>query len=760
MTRQRIELALAALPALVVGILGFTHRWTSDLGFAYFRVVDQITDGNGPVFNAGERVEAVSSPLWLVVLTVGDMVSPIRLEVTAAVLSLVATVSGIVLATAGSRRLMRRADDDAFLLPVGAAVIAVLWPVWVWSTGGVEIGLCFAWLGGCLLILSRWATGSRAHTSGWHLCILGLGWLVRPELALSSIIMVGTVVILSDEARAVRWRQIALAVALPAVYQVFRMGYYGALLPTDWIARDATTARPGIGWGYFLNFVGPYLLAIPLLALLFAVVSPYFHPGIGDSDRRPRAVIVAVGGGGVVHGAFVVAVGGDYIHARLLLPALFAFLAPLMALPARRRYVEAIAAVGVWMIVAAFALRPPATDETRPIADGYVEHRLTYEDLGFEQRGIDQRWIDGTGLYLTSAFEPDGFHTDVQLADDDSIVVLAEAAGPIGYVLGTSVNVIDLHGASDPLIAHQDRSVELAPGIEKGGFAPWLLARLAATPTQIRPDQLFVQPPGSSVLAPLTFVEQTSWAQAALSCDGLHELQQSTEDSLTVGRFVSNLWSSFSNTSLRISVLPVWAASQHCDQGVPPDVAAYYNAVLQVDDLPETSDDGLVAVVGQCASAYMASGLADDPWTPIEAPTMTAGLSLDPFSPVRDTVPLYAIEGRGSEVATASVELDGEGMYRLLLRDGDDEAALEWTEISDDPVEIAVVGDTFRRVWTLTVNGVPVGDVNMVVDRADGSPSARTPVDQAIADDVETSVSVEFRQRVTSVPCQSILDNT
>src|SRR5580765_8132826 len=59
------------LPAIIVAVGGWSHRWMDEDAFINFRIVDQIFAGHGPVFNAGERVEAATSPLWLFVLVVG-----------------------------------------------------------------------------------------------------------------------------------------------------------------------------------------------------------------------------------------------------------------------------------------------------------------------------------------------------------------------------------------------------------------------------------------------------------------------------------------------------------------------------------------------------------------------------------------------------------------------------------------------------------------------------------------------------------------
>src|SRR3954470_22006799 len=62
------------LPASMILVGGWSHRWMDEDAFINFRIVDQIFAGHGPVFNAGERIEASTSSLWLVVLVAGRAV--------------------------------------------------------------------------------------------------------------------------------------------------------------------------------------------------------------------------------------------------------------------------------------------------------------------------------------------------------------------------------------------------------------------------------------------------------------------------------------------------------------------------------------------------------------------------------------------------------------------------------------------------------------------------------------------------------------
>jgi arabinofuranosyltransferase len=52
----------------------FTYGWVTDDAFINFRVVHNLLDGNGPVFNVGERVQVFTSPLWFALQAMGGAV--------------------------------------------------------------------------------------------------------------------------------------------------------------------------------------------------------------------------------------------------------------------------------------------------------------------------------------------------------------------------------------------------------------------------------------------------------------------------------------------------------------------------------------------------------------------------------------------------------------------------------------------------------------------------------------------------------------
>ena len=197
---------------------------------------------------------------------------------------------------------------------------------------------------------------------------------------------------------------------------------------------------------------------------------------LAREEHRVLAVMAVVSGSGVAMGSYVVLVGGDYVHARLLMPALFVFLVPLFVVAATARYLEGIVVTVAWSLLCAFALRADGPSSSFTL--GHFGRNLTTEDRGFAQRGLNQPWIDGPGLYLGSTFTAEGWATGIALADSEDFVVATRAIGAMGYALGPDALIVDLHGLADPLTAHQRLEFRALPGHEKLAAAPWLVAAL------------------------------------------------------------------------------------------------------------------------------------------------------------------------------------------------------------------------------------------------------------------------------------------
>ena len=353
---------LAILPA-AWGVLGWRQRWIADDGLIVARTVREILAGNGPVFNPGERVEANTSVLWTWLLALLTWASRLDLYTVIIGSGLLLAPLGLLFALLGARELHRRHSPDQVLLPAGALVVVALPPFWDFVTSGLEDSLIFCWLGLCWWLLAGLRPGSRRRAC-WLAFVAGLGWLVRPDMAIGT---VGFLAALWYIARPAGRRLAVLAAvagAVPLAYQVFRMGYYGLLVPNTAVAKDASSTRFHQGFVYLADFASPYRLWIPLLVLLVLFLLTAQHLSRADAVRCAAAV-----GSGLLMALYVIAIGGDFMHARMLLPATFALLLPVMLVPVPVPKRSAgltsaslcliAATIGVWALGAGLRWRDP-----------------------------------------------------------------------------------------------------------------------------------------------------------------------------------------------------------------------------------------------------------------------------------------------------------------------------------------------------------------------------------------------------------------
>lgn len=586
--RRPLQALVLAIPVVMVLILGWTHRSMNDDGFIYLRIVRQIEAGNGPVFNAGERVETYTGVIWLGILTIADLITPFTLEWLAIVLGLALTCTGVALMTVAARSLWGATDDRSFFVPLGALAFVAIHPTWVFATGGLETGLVFAWLGASLWVLARWAGQTDRSLTVPECALIGIGWLVRPELALLSGAIL--VMVLASSWRDDDWRrrtQVVVAVAAaPVLYQVFRMGYFGSIVANTATAKDGSSADWERGRRYFFDFVEPYRLWVPAIGLALAGYVPLIGRLIRSETSRRLAVTLVFLGCGAASATYVVAVGGDYLHARLFLPALFMICAPVAVVPATRTHVAGLA-VAAWAIVAMVAFRPDQLEPDGRFANGFVmtdnSGLVTLDDFGWGEGGEELAWFDGPGYYYEQ--NRSYVRLDLGLRDDlpDSLGAL-HAVGIAGYAVGPDFFVFDTLGLGDVLTSHFEATPTLIPfprlaGHEKPSPASWIAARLTPTGSSATPEDFPAFP--NPLIPPTTgfeFQEQVAWARAALRCDAIVDLLASANEPLTVKRFVKNLVGSPGRARLKIPGDPEEAYRQFCGADTPVEVESVRSA--------------------------------------------------------------------------------------------------------------------------------------------------------------------------------------
>jgi len=610
---------------LLFGWGAWQRRWIADDGLIVLRTVRNLLAGNGPVFNMGERVEANTSALWTYLLYLGGLVGgPVRLEYVAVVLALALSLLGAVFLMLGAARLYAPSllGRRALLLPAGALVYIAVPPARDFATSGLENGLALAYLGLLWWMMVCWAQQSvtgRGFTAGLAF-VAGLSVLVRPDFAL---IGGGALIMMLIAVRG--WAPRVLIVVaggfLPVAYQIFRMGYYGLLVPGTALAKDASGKKWSQGFVYLENFNRPYLLWLPaiLLGVLGVLVlagrrRPWWIRAPARTDlarlarlvQSPTFVAVYFVFSGLLQAAYWIRQGGDFMHGRVLLAPLFCVVAPVavipVVLPDRRQRGAALAGAtaGVWAAVALWALwaaNSPGmgADATMVTYSGIVDerrfyaqatgnaHPLTATDyLDYPRMRAVIEAIDDTpegALLLPSgnytqwdvvpAIPPPppapGLPPDPKASQNGPHTVFFTNLGMLGMNVGLDIRVLDQIGLANPLAAHTARLQDARIGHDKDLFPDWLVAD----------GPWLKQHP---YLPSYLDEDWVTEAQAALKCPATDAVLTSIRAPLTVRRFLSNVLHSFQFTSYRIDRVPKYDLIR-CGLSEPPLSGTPYNGL-------------------------------------------------------------------------------------------------------------------------------------------------------------------------------------
>jgi arabinofuranosyltransferase len=545
---------------VLVVVAGFVaaawaHRWVTEDAFIDFRIVHQIFAGNGPVFNVGQRVEAGTSPLWLLVLVVARALTLNHVDLgwLAVVLGLVLSTVALLVGVQGARLVGGGARPATRYWPAGLLVVVMLPPMWDFATSGLETSLSFAWLGTCFWLLARRSVDAPDQSPArpaWLLVLLGLGTLVRPDLAIFTVTFLIAHLLCSRPGWKARCQAVAIALALPLLVEVARMAYYGSLVPNTAIAKEAGLADWARGWAYLVDFVKPYGLVLPLAMVVILGATLPWRRWIDDRRWDRISVVLAPVIGGVLSAIYVVRIGGDFMHARMLLPALFAIVLPVFVwVPQheadttwlrRRGPIVALSVLAVSMLFIASSLRVPYAGGLSPvtrIADErgfYVgfsgnAHPITADDYArsdFGKIGLELHRLAQAGRNVLVM--ADG--TQYRLRPGSGVVAVDGHIGVTGILAGDDVHIIDPLGLADPLAARMELLRRGRAGHEKNLPDEWILAEYGIDVSDIGVHD----------------------ARSALSCAPLRNLSQATTAPLSLSELARNLSRSFPLTWLRV----------------------------------------------------------------------------------------------------------------------------------------------------------------------------------------------------------------
>lgn len=433
--RRRADAALRVLlAALVLGLLAaviLRTAWVGDDAKISFRTVLNVTHGYGLRWNVGERVQAFTHPLWLLLVTAAYMLTG---ELVMTVLAISTTLSlgaASVVALGLSTSLYTGATAALFMVSSKAFVD--------YCTSGLENPLSYA----LVVAIVAAALRQRPGRTGDLVAVVGLGALLFVNRMDLCLLVAPLILVACARAGTLRRAAVGMLVGLtPAfAWMAFSLVYYGFPFPNTAYAKLAT----GYPRREFLIQGGFYFLEsldrdpLTLLTILAGVA-------LGAWSRRAIDAALAAGVG--VYLAYVLWIGGDFMSGRFFsVPFLAAtiLLARAPALPGPACAALAALAVGVGLTARAPNLLSDVDYAAKHAQRTFLPH-LIVDERGYyfsEARVLSKN----RELFPAPPWPPP------EENPRRPRVRLGIAIGQMGLDLGPRVHIVDVVGLADPLLA-------------------------------------------------------------------------------------------------------------------------------------------------------------------------------------------------------------------------------------------------------------------------------------------------------------------
>lgn len=392
MRALRYAVIILVLSVSAIGSFLAGFGTPSEDSYITLRYARNLADGQGAVFNEGERVEGYTNPLWMLILA-GVVRLGLNPVAVAPVLSLGCWLAVLLVL---ARHLDRKYRLGLWLLAANFHLAAQ-------ALDGVETQAFVL----CLLL---GAIGAHRRKVPATAIAFAAAWFLRTDGVVYAAGTLAAIYFLHflnarEEKKGKIVTDLLLTIlAIGACYApvlAVRYAYYGALLPNTYTAKTAVPIGWNLRWGvrYLLNFVRLYPLW-SLLAVAATVV------GVMKKQRETAAATVFVG----LILAYLVWVGGDTLSqgVRFLVPVLipvalipFAVVKQTTSGDWQRRLV-AIVLLGQFLVTGAVLLRDTYRFTRKEIASqGYhllgeaLEKKLTGKTVAVEAVGQ-------TGYYAPS----------------------------------------------------------------------------------------------------------------------------------------------------------------------------------------------------------------------------------------------------------------------------------------------------------------------------------------------------------------------
>ncbi len=461
---EKWKLTLAAFLTYTGIFLIIKFAWMSEDALITLRHVDNFLSGHGAVFNPGERVEGYTHTLWFWLITL------LRFIGTPAKGALV--LPGVIFSSAALYLLffvLWRGGDKKPAVSISGAVLIGMSSFIDFGTSGLESPLSYLFL----IIFSIFLTGEKWKENPFLFGLLVTSMtFTRPDFGIFLIFGIFFLLFQYFKKKTnlkVLIRFISSPILLLGIYEIFRMGYYGAIFPNPFFAKSGSSSYFSQGFLYFGDLLTGS--AFPLIILLTILMIFYRR---SDNDYKDRLWILSAG---LFYAFFVTRGGGDFMHGRLLLPAVI--LITVSSSGAFDKYFERSSVRRIAAVIISFAVFlislsviPIQKRGGKNYNHGIADERFAFygnkifplKQIARDDHIFMWKTIGNNYRFLTEKAKK-------------KIKIAYHTVGFIGYYSGPRVNVLDRLGLTDPVVARRKIEKRGRPGHEKSAPFGYMIYR-------------------------------------------------------------------------------------------------------------------------------------------------------------------------------------------------------------------------------------------------------------------------------------------
>ncbi len=432
-------------------LLAWFSRFIQDDAFISFRYAENLINGNGLVWNIGERIEGYTNFLWVIMIAAGMRagIEPIAFSYMLGMIYFPVTLYLFFHLC----RLIFNSDVAGY---IGVILLGTNHTFSMYATGGLETHfLTLLLIAIAVIIAQNFKSGMwRLHSLLTLSFLLGGAILTRLDTVIPCGIFTLFIIIniIQTSQHGEHFTKLAVllspAVIIISVWVTWKMNYYGSFLPNSFYAKTAFGSSFETGGRYLHRFFTSYFLYPVLAVLIYSLTS--FIKTASISLRMTLLFIIA-------WLLYVAAVGGDFMEFRFMVTVL-----PFLTL------------LVLWLAVQFFNKVLLAALLIGIIIAGNIHHIMTFsydKDYEIESRVMlhghlynrDEQWINA-GKILGEAFK-----------EVPEATFAVTTAGAVPFY--SKLFCIDMLGLNDTFVTRQGMFLSHRPGHQRIAPVSYLLKR-------------------------------------------------------------------------------------------------------------------------------------------------------------------------------------------------------------------------------------------------------------------------------------------